>query len=192
MNTKHLILDTAIRLFNQQGTSAVSTNHIAAAAGISPGNLYYHYKNKEAIIRAIFEQLYALWDVAFTLPADRPPTLDDVTGLVRRNFEIMAEYQFIYREVLALMRQDAELQARYIDVRRRGYDGFQEIFAAMAQSGVIAAHDEATIALLADLCWLISEFWLASIEINNEVLSAAHLDRGIALMMQTLQPYLHP
>jgi len=36
----------------------VTTNHIAAV-GISPGNLYYHFRNKEGIIRAIFEQMDA-------------------------------------------------------------------------------------------------------------------------------------
>ena len=59
MNTHDRILDTALRLFNQSGTAAVSTNHIAAALGMSPGNLYYHFRNKEAIIRDLFEQQYA-------------------------------------------------------------------------------------------------------------------------------------
>jgi AcrR family transcriptional regulator len=49
----------AIQLFNEQGTTVVSTNHIASAIGISPCNLYYHFRNKEDIIRAIFEQMDA-------------------------------------------------------------------------------------------------------------------------------------
>ncbi|HEY5975523.1 MAG TPA: TetR/AcrR family transcriptional regulator, partial [Geobacteraceae bacterium] len=55
--TKSRILETAIELFNDKGTKAVTTNHIAAALGISPGNLYYHFRNKEEIIRAIFDQM---------------------------------------------------------------------------------------------------------------------------------------
>ena len=50
VSTKEAIVITAIELFNEKGTAAVSTNRIAEAMGISPGNLYYHFRNKEEII----------------------------------------------------------------------------------------------------------------------------------------------
>ena len=56
MPNRERILDAALALFNDSGTARISTNHIAAAAGISPGNLYYHFQNKEEIIRALFER----------------------------------------------------------------------------------------------------------------------------------------
>ena len=59
MSTREKILDTALALFNKEGTAAISTNHIAEAAGISPGNLYYHFRNKEEVIRELFERLSA-------------------------------------------------------------------------------------------------------------------------------------
>ena len=45
--TKDRILDTSIRLFNERKASNVSTVQISAEMGISPGNLYYYYDNKE-------------------------------------------------------------------------------------------------------------------------------------------------
>ena len=39
MNTRERNLEMAIRLFNEQGTGAVSTNHIAGALEMSPSNL---------------------------------------------------------------------------------------------------------------------------------------------------------
>ncbi len=191
MKTKVRILDTAITLFNQQGTSAVSTNHIAEATGISPGNLYYHYLNKEEIIRAIFERLFAEWDAAFDLPIDRMPTLEDVQELVRTNFTIISAYRFIYREIIALLQGDAVLRERYIAVRQRGYEGFQQIVSALAQAGVLTGlPDAATVQHLADLCWLISEFWLPTLEVSGATVDDAQLQRGVDLMLHALQPYL--
>ncbi|MFN8512060.1 MAG: helix-turn-helix domain-containing protein [Chloroflexia bacterium] len=61
MSTRERILDAALGLFNERGTAVVSTNHIAAACGISPGNLYYHFRNKEEIIRALFDRMFVMW-----------------------------------------------------------------------------------------------------------------------------------
>ena len=55
-DTKTRILDTALNLFNRAGERNVTTNHIAEDLGISPGNLYYHYRNKAAIVAALFER----------------------------------------------------------------------------------------------------------------------------------------
>jgi AcrR family transcriptional regulator len=191
MTTKDRILDAALVLFNRQGTGAVSTNHIAEAAQISPGNLYYHYRNKEEIIRALFERLFALWDVTLTLPEDRYPTLDDLRRLVRANFEIMADYSFVYREIVALLRQDEALRKRYLAVRQRGYQGFREAIGALVEGGVLAAPpDEATVERLADLCWLISEFWLSELEVSGADIHESQMERGIDLMMQVLHPHI--
>lgn len=191
MKKKDLILDTAIRLFNQHGTSAVSTNHIAEAAGISPGNLYYHFRNKEEIIRAIFERLFHEWDVGFVLPDDRLPTVEDVKNLVRINFQIMGKYAFTYRELLALLRQDDQLHTRFIAVRQRGFEGFRGLFAFLSEVGVIVQPESPdTVTGLAELIWMVSEFWLATVEVNGEYVNEAQMQHGIDLMILVLQPYL--
>ena len=121
--TRERILDVALALFNDAGTSPISTNHIAAAAGISPGNLYYHFRNKEQIVQSLFERLFSTYEHVFALPQGRPPTLVDLRHLVRVNFEVLWEYRFAYRELAALLRRDEVLRERWLEVRRRGYVG---------------------------------------------------------------------
>ncbi len=190
MKTKERILDVATALFNEQGTAAISTNHIADAAGISPGNLYYHYANKAEIIRAIFERVFTLWDVELTLPADAPIDLNTIQGLVRTNFRIMDGHRFVYRELIALLKQDAALHERFVAIRERGYEGFRQLVGALGLMGITRPMDDATVTRLADLIWLISEFWLASIEVSGQQVDEAQMERGIELMMEVLRPYL--
>ena len=52
--TKEKIIETSIELFNEKGSLNTSTRHIADKLGISVGNLYYHFKNKEEILIDIF------------------------------------------------------------------------------------------------------------------------------------------
>ncbi len=191
MKTRERILATAQRLFNESGTAAVSTNHIADAMGISPGNLYYHFRNKEAIIRALFEQQFARWDELYTLPDDRLPTLADLQQLVRATFVMSWDYRFMYRELIVLLRRDEQLQRRWVAIRARGFAGFRELVDLFVAADVLRAPaDPTAVTRLAELCWLISEFWLASVEVSGEAVDAAQMERGIALMLQVLDPFI--
>jgi len=191
MKTRDRILDAALQLFNQSGTAAVSTNHIAEALGMSPGNLYYHFKNKEEIIRALFERLFAASDALFVLPPDRAPALDDLLRLVEQNYALLAEFRFIYRELIALLRRDPVLHERWLAVRARGFAGFRELIAGFAAAGVLRAPaDPAEVDRLAELCWLLSEFWPPSVEVSGAPLDQERLRHGVALMLQVLRPYL--
>jgi len=187
MSTQDKILDTALALFNEQGTAAVSTNHIAAAINISPGNLYYYFRNKEGIIRALFERLFTAWDEIFQLPSYRAPELTDITG----NYQLIWEYRFAYREMAVLLHKDPDLHARYIEVRLRGYDGFAKLIEAFANAGVLNRPNNPQEQMeLTELCWIISEQWPVNLELSGQPLDEAGIKKGIALMWHIFRPYL--
>lgn len=192
MKTKDRILASALELFNREGTAQISTNHIAEAAGISPGNLYYHFHNKEEIIRALCNQLFTTTGEMFAVEEDRLPTLVDVRRWVHENFVVTWQYAFVYRELPALIRHDLQLAADYAAVRRRGYAGFHELIALLQAAGVFtAALDNDTISRLADLLWLISESWLTALELQGQPATDEQMQRGIGLMLLVLKPYLN-
>ncbi|MCX6023414.1 MAG: TetR family transcriptional regulator [Chloroflexi bacterium] len=191
MNTRERILATALRLFNDAGTAAISTNHIAEAMKISPGNLYYHFRNKEEIIRALFEQQFAYTDRLYDISDAGMPTLALLERLVYDTFIMSWEFRFIYRELIALLRRDEQLQRRWTEIRARGFAGFRELFDFFTAVGVLRPQDDpAVVDRLADLCWLLSEFWLASVEASGDAVDAAQMERGVALMRQVLDPFV--
>lgn len=191
MSTREKILDTALTLFNNEGTAAVSTNHIAEAASISPGNLYYHFHNKEEIIRGLFERLFAANDAAFSLATDKLPSLKDLQTMIKSNYKILWQYRFAHRELAALLRADEELRTRFLDVRKRGFEGFGQLFQAFTQAGIFKTQStHAEIQNLAEICWLITEFWLNSLEVSGKTVNEAQMSHGVDLMMQVLQPYI--
>jgi AcrR family transcriptional regulator len=191
MNTRDRILDSALALFNERGTAAVSTNHIAAAIDISPGNLYYYFGNKEEIISALFERLFSAWDETFQLPADHAPTLADFEAMIAGNYRLIWEYRFAYREMAALLRNDPALYARYLDVRRRGYDGFVELIDAFASAGVLVRpRSKAELKALTELCWIVSELWPVNLELSGRELDAAGIQAGVDLMKHLFRPYM--
>ena len=191
MTTREKILDTALALFNKNGTSAVSTNHIAEAAGISPGNLYYHFRNKEEIIRELFERMYATTDEELKLPAGAVPTLESIQLIVRANYRILWRFRFVYRELAALLRNDPELRKSFLAFRKRGFEGFHQLFGVFVMGGILQKSVSAeTIKNLAELCWLVTEFWLNSLEISGKTVDESKMEHGVELMMLILEPYI--
>ena len=50
------ILSAAARILVEDGYSAMTTNDVAAAAGVSIGSLYQYFPNKDALLRALVER----------------------------------------------------------------------------------------------------------------------------------------
>jgi AcrR family transcriptional regulator len=84
--TKARILDTAERLFSEQGYAATSLRSIIADAGVNLAAVHYHFHSKEALLEALIlrrsvpanlERL-ALLDRFEKEAGDHPPSLEKV------------------------------------------------------------------------------------------------------------------
>lgn len=189
--TRRRILDAALRLFNERGTAAVSTNHIAAAAGLSPGNLYYHFAGKQEIIRALHDR-YAgahegLWDPGLGGQAS--------LAMLRANLalamELTWQYRFLERELLALLRADPRLAASYRDVYQRRLGQWVWFGEQLAADGTLQPpRPPATITDLATAIWLLAASWLPFLEITGDPHDPQQVARGGDLVLAVLAPYL--
>lgn len=55
--TRIMLLDVAHELFAMQGYAATSTSEIVERAKVTRGALYYHFRDKKDLFRAVFERL---------------------------------------------------------------------------------------------------------------------------------------
>ncbi len=55
--TRSALLAAGRRLFAERGYANVSADEIVAAAGLTRGALHHHYKDKQGLFQAVFEQI---------------------------------------------------------------------------------------------------------------------------------------
>ncbi|WP_280696625.1 TetR family transcriptional regulator [Kitasatospora sp. GP82] len=55
--TRALILETAMRLFQERGYDKTTMRAIAAEAGVSVGNAYYYFESKEFLIQGFYDRM---------------------------------------------------------------------------------------------------------------------------------------
>ncbi|MCM3005258.1 TetR/AcrR family transcriptional regulator [Priestia koreensis] len=59
--TKKLILDKATILFSERGYASTSIEDIVSSTGVSKGNIYYHFGNKENLFLKLLNDWHAHW-----------------------------------------------------------------------------------------------------------------------------------
>lgn len=190
--TKQRILKTALELFNERGSGNVSTRHVAYELGISPGNLYYHYANKEEIIRALFDGLDKTSDDAYAFSLDAPLTLKRVAEMLTVTFEIVWRYRFFYREMTLLVHNDSALAERYRAMSERAERDTRFVVDCAVDAGLVAPLSETKRDALTRAILVISSHWLSFEEMGGQRLEKQHITRGVALLMSVLEPYLTP
>lgn len=194
MKTRDRIVETARELFNEQGTRAVTTNHIAKAMGISPGNLYYHFRNKEEIIRAIFEEMDAYGMAEYRKVAEKYPS--GSLESMERTFVMIQEfnwrYRFFKRELPALIMNDPQLRERFRISHRALLAVVRQAVDQAADADLFTPMNDTERSLLAEEIWLVALYWLTYLEVGGEEVNEATLRRGVDLLRNALRPRLTP
>lgn len=192
--TRDRVLDAGLELFNERGSAAVTTNHVAARAGISPGNLYYWFGDKDEIVRELYARLVAaheaLWAVGDDRPADLTP--DELLDRIAGGAALSRRYAFLARDLLGLLHADPVLADAYAAVRARRVALFTALAHGWRAQGVIRSLEDREIADLVQALWIISETWLAFGELDGASVDA---DDGARLLRTVLRPHLtrdHP
>ena len=91
--TRDSILDAAAALFAEQGVSGTTLQHIATAAGVTRGAIYWHFEDKGAMFNAMMERAAMPLEAAMQL-LDKPDASDplgDLQAYAERVFRLTME-----------------------------------------------------------------------------------------------------
>ncbi len=192
MNTRERIVQTALDLFNERGSYAVTTNHIAAGMEISPGNLYYHFRNKEEIIREIFANIVRDFDALYIRPADETPTAAALVGIYVLNCDLYYKYRFFYLELATLLGQDELLRKRYRANLKTRMEQQTAIYEKLADAGILRPVPGRELRASLINGWIVSDLWLTWLYIDNPRITPARIRENIHQVYCLLKPYLAP
>ncbi len=175
MGTREKILAVALDLFNEEGTQKITTNHIAKAARISPGNLYYHFKNKEQIIR----ELYALMreKIGFE-EMDMPEDLCQTLLYCRYVAGVWWEFRFFRKEMMVLIEKDGELKRMVITDNKAQLEKLGHLIEHLLSEGYLRKSVKE--AHLPTLIMMFSQFWMPYLQLTDQ-----HIDKERALGVAT-------
>lgn len=187
--TRQRILDCALTMFNAQGEPNVTTNHIADELEISPGNLYYHFRNKDDIIEQLFGRYEERIGVAMTVPEGRLPNLEDIWLQLHLVFECIWDYRFLYRDLVDILSRNRRLRMRFARILKRATDNATSVIRGLAQAGILRASPNEMDGLATNIL-VLATFWLNYASARGDQDEAKSIRLGIVQVMMLISPFL--
>ncbi len=110
--TRNAILDAAEKVFYKSGVARTSLEQIAAAAGVTRGAVYWHFRDKIELCEAMWKRVFLPQeDVLEQLAASASDTpLDDLMKAFSHSLKLMASDKQRHRVISILM-----LRCEYVD-----------------------------------------------------------------------------
>lgn len=190
VKTKDRILQAALALFNQLGESNVTTHAIAEAAEISSGNLHYHFPAKKDLVTTLFAQYEHKMLGLLATPPDRAADLEDMWLLLHLSFELMGEYEFIFRDVTDLCQRYSKIDHRFKGITQVWRETILLMVDDLVSEGLMDISPNERRSLIESML-LVSIFWLTydRLRPNSGDIDPNH---AVSQVMTLLSPYLIP
>ncbi len=101
MSTQQKIIDTAIKHFNREGYGSTTLFQLAKEVGISRGNLTYHFKDKDALLEAIANEMWTKLQIE-RHKSRQFPSFENLHNEVQLYYRFQKKYAFIFLDTHVL------------------------------------------------------------------------------------------
>ncbi len=176
-------------MFNTQGEPNVTTNHIADEMEISPGNLYYHFRNKDDIIEQLFARYEERMDNALAAPNGRLPELEDIWLQLHLVFECIWDYRFLYRDLVEILSRNRRMRLRFARILKRADERAHLVMRGLSQAGIMRGSADELNAAATNVL-VLSTFWLNYSAARGDKDEQIAIRQGIIQVMMLLAPFL--
>jgi AcrR family transcriptional regulator len=106
-NLDRALLAAGRELFATRGCAGLSVREVTEAAGVNLGMFHYHFKTREAFLRALLQSVYEEMYAELVLVAAKPAALASPTQQLRGALRFMGRFVRANRPVLARLIADA-------------------------------------------------------------------------------------
>jgi len=185
-----------LELFNEQGCQSVTTNSIAAKLGISPGNLYYHFANKEEIIRELWTQVEGFQLPIFAEFSEDPSLAtpeDWANGAFVVAIESIWTFRFFFRDLDELAARDPIFAKAFRKDFTWAHERFYNALEMLIASGNMRAPEQPDdLIVLANNVFLITWNWIRFLSViqGRSKISSRDVAQGGLHAFLVLDPYL--
>jgi AcrR family transcriptional regulator len=189
--TRERILETSLRLFNDFGEPNVTTTTIADELNISPGNLYYHFRNKDEITNTIFAEFEREIDATLAVPARRRADVEDIWLFLHVMFELVWRYRFLYRDLNDLLSRNRTLEIHFKQILERKVRTASALLEGLADAGDLEA-TAAEVPALATNMVVVATYWLSFEYVRSprNFAEGEVVARGAFQVMSMVAPFL--
>lgn len=193
MGNRERIIDAAVKLMNESG-SAVGTTQLADYLSISPGNLYYHFRNREEILLEVLVRLQADLDAVLVLQPRERPDAHGLAAIFIGGATVLRRYRFFFSSSLELVIKDPALAERYRAFTLRGIQQvdtiLQRVLGTSAGSLALSTTERHR---LAENMWVLWTSWPRYIDvIAGNAAGEQDIVRSHESLASLLKPYLEP
>jgi AcrR family transcriptional regulator len=189
--TKRQILDTALELYNERGFSEVSLRDIAEKLNISPGNLTYHFRKREAIAESLYYEFVESVDQKFSELKPDSISLKTILDIIRILTESRLKYKFLMRDFISLIAENPGIKKHYLKVIKLRKEQSLTLFNLLIKQKIIRPEQlENEYDYLYERIQILGNFWITSSHMQGEKLSRQVIDKNYKMVIQIIYPYL--
>lgn len=192
ISTIDKIKNTALKLFNENDTLSISTNHIAKEAAISPGNLYYHFKNKEEIILSLYIDLSQIYSSqkSFEIIKISSNPIKQLQLNFDKMGELFYEYRFLLRDSMVIMALNPNLKELFVKNQQKRILQIQDILEFFVNENILVSSIKQHLEKRARLHWFITSYWQVFASTTEDVTKESIKEAKEVFFEFMIYPYL--